>query len=404
MRQHSNGRMSMAFIGLIVVFFIGAVSVLPVSPASIAFAAEKGKKLSYTLTPAMDSVQVTWKKPRQKVSYYLIYRTEYRVKDIYDIEPVPMSQFRRVAKVSGAKGAWTDRFVQEGVYYNYVVRGYRKTGGKAELVCDSFNPNATYYHCPGLQQPELINGGYGENFSNSKSTLYLYVQYTDGVMPYGVEVCRRAKDEAGWQQVNVRKAEEGWGECGGTYVDATVEPGKTYEYRVRTYVWRFDGAKYSPYSDVLEMETTNFKGRYTADAITPAGLTEDFTVRLDSDRYNGVLTLAGVYHEEEPIYSFRTTAKDYGNQTIALTACSKDNKTWQPIPSEGLRIKAGQTVFLKFRFADGTGYFGGAAGEESTIDFMYGNADYDGTAGFGATQMTISLKEGNATAFCDYDN
>ena len=40
----------------------------------------------------------SWKK-QKNVSYYLIYKTEYNVKDIYKIEPVPMSKFKKVKKV-----------------------------------------------------------------------------------------------------------------------------------------------------------------------------------------------------------------------------------------------------------------------------------------------------------------
>ena len=112
-----------------------AVSMGPAISAENVSAAGKVQAIKYSLVPAMKSIKVKWNKPQnRKVSYYVIYRTEFRVKDIYDIEPVPMSGYKRVKKVAGWKSAWKDREVRQGCYYDYVIRGYRKTGGKTELL------------------------------------------------------------------------------------------------------------------------------------------------------------------------------------------------------------------------------------------------------------------------------
>ena len=123
-----------------------------------------------------------------------------------------------------------------------------------------------------------------------------------------------------------------------------------------------------------------------------------------SDQYNGDLILKPGPYLEKPVYSAKAGKNDYGSQKVVLTAFSTDNKTWLTIPKGGLKITAGQTVYLKFRFDSGSGYFCADSGVYSDIDFMYDNTEYIGSAGFGATQTRLDLKKGTATAFPDYDN
>ena len=390
---------------VLLLVIVTAVSMGPAMSAENVSAAGKVQAIKYSLVPAMKSIKVKWNKPQnRKVSYYVIYRTEFRVKDIYDIEPVPMSDYKKVKKVAGWKSAWKDREVRQGCYYDYVIRGYRKTGGKAKLVCDSYRPGATYYQCPGLQRPDLIDGGYGENYCNSKSKLYLYVQRTDGMTPSGVAIFRKAKGESEYQKINVKDIEKGKFDCGKTYLDDTVRPGETYYYKAKTYVKRFGKKKYSPASNTVKLSALNFEGKYAAKAMTAEGTVKEFSIRLVSDKYNGVLTLQSGAGFEGPVYATIDGGKDYGQQRITLKSYSKDNKNWSAIPSDGLQITAGQTVYLKFRFDSGSGYFSAGSGEESAIDFMYEKTAYAGSAAFGTTETVIKLKEGTASAFPDYDN
>ena len=379
-----------------------ALSMAPMMPTTDAHAAGKVKKLKYTLNPAMKSIKVKWKK--KKVSYYVIYRTEFKVKSIYQINPVPISRYKKVKKVSGKKSSWTDKKVKPNHYYDYVIKGYKKCGGKAKLVYNSYRPGATYYQCPGLQQPDLINGGYGENYSNSKDRLYLYVQRTDGVRPAGVVIYRSEKEQSGYKKIKARKVEKGKFEYGSFYADTTVSPGKTYYYKARTYVVKKGRKLYSPYSESLMLPALNFTGKYSVKAMTAAGKVKEFVVRMVSDRYNGELTLKRDPVDEKPVYMTRAGKKDYGNQEVALAAYSKDNKTWMAIPKDGLKVTAGQTVYLKFRFVSGSGFFSAGEGDWSDLDFMYDNTSYAGSAGFGATATRLDLKAGTATAFPDYDN
>ena len=381
---------------------ITAVSMVLVIPTEEVSAAGKVKTIKYTLTPSMKYIKVKWKK--QKVSYYEIYRTQFRVKSIYDIEPVPLSRYTRIKKVSGRKSSWKDKKVKPNCYYDYVVKGFRKTRGKTVLVCSSYRPGTTYYQCPGLQKPDLFNGGYGESYVNSKNALYLYVQRTDGVTPSGAVIYRKARGESEYRKIKAKAVEKGRFRGGKTYKDTSVQPGKTYYYRARTYVKKNGKKKYSSYSDAVMLSALNFKGLYTVKAMTPAGKVKDFSIRMVSDRYNGVLTMQSGRGYEGPVYSAKAGGKDYGEQPVSLTAYSRDNKTWRAIPAGGLKISAGQTVYLKFRFTSGSGYFSAGSGEYSNIDFMYEKTSYVGSAGYGTTETVIRLKEGTASAFPDYDN
>ena len=62
---------------------------IPVEQVSAA-GGTKVKTLKYSMKPAIGSITVKWKK--KKVSYYLIYRTEFNVKESWQIDPVPMGK------------------------------------------------------------------------------------------------------------------------------------------------------------------------------------------------------------------------------------------------------------------------------------------------------------------------
>lgn len=255
---------------------------------------------------------------------------------------------------------------------------------------------------PDLQKPEIVNGGDGENEMNSKECLYLYVQCLDERDPAGAEIYRREEGAAEFERIDLNREEEPVGATG-TYRDDTVVPGTVYEYKVRTYsIWLFRKF-YSQFSDPVVLPAVNFKGRYNVRAVTPPGETEEFVSKLTSDRYNGMLMLRDIWDIDGPFYSTDEDNDDRTGQKVKLTSWSKDGKTWEPIPKDGLMVKSSETVFLKFRFTEGQQYFAAGEGKASYL-FGYGWADYIGSAGAGGTTLTIDFVEGAAEAFCDYDN
>ena len=405
MNLQTNGGMQMTKkLMVLILAVVTAVSMVLVIPAESVSAAgsPKVKVLKYKITPSMNSLKVSWKK-QKNVSYYLIYKTEYNVKDIYKIEPVPMSKFKKVKKVSGKKTSWTDKKVKKGRYYNYVIRGYKKSKGKTRMVCNSFKPTATYYNCPGLQRPDIFDGGDGENYSNTRNKLYLYVQRTDGVRPDGVTIYRKAAGASKYKKIKAKKMEKGRFNIGSFYRDSSVKPGKTYSYKARTWVKKNGKKKYSPYSNVVTIPAVNHTGTYTVKAMTAAGTVKEFSVRMTSDKYNGILYLKGGAGTDGPLYEASAAGKLYDNQKVALVSWSKDNKTWLGIPSAGLQVKAGQTVYLKFRFVSGSAKFLAGSGDFSDIDFMCENVAYMYNTLFGYSSIVIRLKEGKAYAYPNAD-
>lgn len=255
---------------------------------------------------------------------------------------------------------------------------------------------------PNLQKPEIVNGGDGENEMNSKSCLYLYVQCLDEKEPAGAEIYRREKGTEEYQQIRAVK-EERYAGATGTYRDDTVEPGKVYEYKARTYTVRFFKRTFSPFSEQLTLPAVNFKGKYRAQAVTPACETEEFVVRLTSDKYNGILTLRDIWDVDGPFYSMEEDDDGNTGQKVKLTSWSKDGEAWRPIPKDGLIVRNSETVYLKFRFMEGRQYFAAGEGKSSCL-YGYGWADYAGSAGAGGTTLTVDFVEKEAEAFCDYDN
>lgn len=388
---------------LFLALIIGAAMCFTIPAESVSAAASPGvKKLSYTMKPAIGSITVKWKK--KKVSYYLIYRTEFNVKESWQIDPVPLGKYKKVKKVSGRKTSWKDKKVKKGHYYDYVIRGYKKSKGKTKLVYNSFRPDSVNYQCAGLERPSVLNGGNGEFDTNSRDKLYLFVQRDCGVRPEGVTIYRKAAGASNYKKIKVKKVDKGRFNSGSTYRDSSVRPGTVYYYKARTWVKKNGKKKYSPYSPALKLSATNFKGKYTVQSVTSAGTVKEFVVKLTSDKYNGVLTLKGGRGSEGPVYTTKADGTDYGEQPLELISFSRDYKKWSGFAATGMKILAGQTVWLKFRFVNGSGHYSAGSGEYSNIYMDFGKVNYEGSAGPGSTELTMSLTDGTASAFSDYDN
>ena len=94
---------------------------------------------------------------------------------IAEIMDQKMSDYKKIATVSGKKKSYEDKKVKNNHYYAYVVNAYKKVKGKYKLAYTSYNSESYEYCCRRLGIPELLNGGDGENFSNSKSCVLFFI-------------------------------------------------------------------------------------------------------------------------------------------------------------------------------------------------------------------------------------
>ena len=158
---------------------------------------ERAKRLPISLKSNMKSISVKWK-TKKNVKRYVIYRTDV-TKAVTDQDydrMYKMSDYKKIAKVSGTKKSYKDKKVKNNHYYAYVVNAYKKVKGKYKLAYTSYDSDYYEYCCRGLGIPELLNGGDGENYTNSKSCVYLYHQTYCGVEPSSVVLYRKADGES----------------------------------------------------------------------------------------------------------------------------------------------------------------------------------------------------------------
>ena len=372
-----------------------AVSLLLVFPFENTYAAKDTnvKKLNYSMVPSMGAIKLKWKK--KDVSCYQIYRVSFAKSDT-TMDYVPFSKYKKVARISGKKTSWTDKKVKKNRYYAYVIRGYRKNKDSKVRVYDSYSKHSLHSEIPGLDKPEIFNDGDGENYTNSKDRIYLYVQRNYGVRPHGAVIYRKAAGSSKYSKITVKKMSSSKFTEGAEYRDSTVKPGKTYYYKARTWVKKNGKKKYSRYSKAVKISAVNYRGKYTVEPVTAAGTVNEFAVKVNSNKYNGVLTLKGI--EDPDVYY---CAEEDIKQTIKLTAYGSDGKTWIEVPSSGLKIKAGQSIYLKYAFTEGSGYFGGKTGSCSDV-YMNNVVDYSGGGHHGGIVFALKLKEGTGSAYCDF--
>ena len=295
------------------------------------------KHLSVSLKSNMKSVSVKWKN-NKNIEKYVIYRTDV-TKDVLDHEndyTFDMSKYKKIGKVSGRKKSFTDKKAKKNHYYAYVVEAYKKVKGKYKLAYTSYNKDSYDYTCRGLGVPELLNGGDGENYTNSISCIYLYHQSYSGADPTSVILYRKAKGESKYKKVKFTTIEK-INNLAGTIKDTTVSPGKIYYYKIKTKK-KFKGKTYySQKSKAIRIPAVNVTGKFDISAIPVSGDPNEIIVKFTSDKYNGTLTLSQSKSSEE-------TEKD-----MRALGYSYDNAVWKSMTDSKAVLEPGKTIYIKFR-------------------------------------------------------
>ena len=388
-------------ISIILIAAAVMISMTLVFPANTSFAASKKvKHINITTSPTMKTIKLKWKH-KKGVRQYVIYRK--LVESNPYITDYKMSEYEKIGKVKVRAGkkkyTYKDKKVEKNQYYAYVLKAYKKKKGRKYLAYTSYQEGVMEYDCCGLQEPELLNGGYGENYMNGKNRTYLYVQRVSGVEPSSAVLYRKAKGQSKYKKIKVKKVEAGSFGCGMFYRDSSVKPGKIYYYKAKTVKKKKGKKYYSKASNTVRIPAVNFLAYYDVESVTAPGEVGFFIIKISSAKYNGKLTLA---HEAQASYSTEGNAAEDGKMLL-LSQYSKGGKTWKTIPAKGLNIKAGQTRYLKFVSSDSENVnFGGNATEQSNLFMESADVEYDGP-GNGFTQLDLDLVQGSGTAYMEWD-
>ena len=75
---------------------------------------------------------------------------------------------------------------------------------------------------------------------------------------------------------------------------------------------------------------------------------------------------------------------------------------WQGMPSKGVSLKSGQTIYLKCKMEGASPYFGGTTATVSEINLMDPSVKYDGP-GAGDSILHIDLCKGTGRVHMNFD-
>lgn len=357
-----------------------------VKAASVA--SKKAKRLPIRLKSNMKSVTVKWKK-KKDIKKYVIYRTDV-TKDVLDQDydrKYKMSDYKKIAKVSGKKKSYKDKKAKNNHYYAYVVEAYKKVKGKYKLAYTSYDSDCYEYCCRGLGIPELLNGGDGENYTNSKSCVYLYHQTYCGVDPSSVVLYRKAKGESKYKKINYKTVEK-IQNLAGTIKDTTVKPGTVYYYKIKTKKKYNGKVYYSKLSKAIRIPAVNVTGKYTVSAIPVPDNPDEIIIGFTSDKYNGVLTIS------------QSDWTDGTENDIRVLEYSYDNVIWKSMTGSKAVIEPGKTAYIKFG--------GKGIADKDTFSFdeecegSFVSVSYDSPV-FRYHIMSVNLVKNTAEVFPLYD-
>ena len=366
------------------------------------------------LHPALTSIGISWPNKKAAVKYK-IYRA-----DVTDVEAgsdrIPeRSSYKKVKtlKVKSPKGKrlnWSDKNAKNGRYYAYIVRAFDKNGKE---IADSWDGSDWIsYACKGLGRTWISNDGYGENYTNSRKELHISVMSDQAgidVSNAQVILYRKKAGAKKFTKIATRNLKNGSLD----YTDKNVKSGKKYSYRARV-IKKAGGKTYkAKMSKTITIPAVNFHAKYKVKCLTPAGTYTDrdkleITMMLQNKgKYNGTTTILrkdGEYTGSE--YHGEKKGGGSGLYDFRFTMYSKDNVTWKPIPTKGIKLPKKKPLYLKGEILKGEEpviYFGGsAAGWTSYIDSEGGMFDYDGP-GAGYTSAMLNFSSGTGGAYLEWD-
>ena len=366
------------------------------------YAKENVKEISFTTESKMDSITLKWKR-QKNVGLYKVYRMDITKKIEKSKFSPKRKNYKMIVQLSGNSCSFIDKKVSFGHCYAYFIDGFKKINGKTKKVCTSYYIDGSYQpEYAGLSKPEVTKTLDTNNKGDiSKVKLYFEVSTSYGVKPDGVQFYRKEKGEKKYKKIATKSLNRFDGN--GTFSDSSVKAGKTYSYKVRSYVKKGGKKYWSAYSKPLTIQAVNYDGFYKVKSITPAGNTDQFVIKLTSHKNNGTTKIYSKYQE-----SYITTDLKGKNLTeiITLVQWSEDGTLWKKIPEKGIKLEAGKTIYLKYSLStdDGsTPYYGGSTSSKSQIEQICDdecNFEYIGPS-LGYPSLKVDIASGKGHVFTD---
>ena len=367
-----------------------------------------GEHIGITTQSAVDSITIKWKK-QENVQYFEVYRAD--ITDQKEYVFPGRDAYEKIATVLGDEKSYKDTEVEAGHTYGYAVSGFHRSFGHSKEICTSFIEDDVTYETVGPAKPGLLNDGEGENYENSKEALHLYLAVYNGTEPTGIEIYRKSSTDKDFVKINCAIKN------GCEILDDSVTPGETYTYKARTYVEEQGDRVYSPFSDEVTIPAVNLIAGYEVEVAGSAG--DTFVIRVTSDGYNGDTAFDATMPAQYCVQKDKKSGEHIFAATLTgySKSFSADKTDWQAVPKKGVRIKAGESIYLQYKLSKWEGYaddpeetkaepfFGGSDAEESLLSMNgddSGGAEYFGS-GTGFTVMILDFVSGEGKAYCEFD-
>ncbi len=156
----------------------------------------------------------------------------------------------------------------------------------------------------------------------------------------GVELYRRDEGAENWSLITTLTGRDLRLE------DKTVEPGKTYEYRFRSFGTHKGKKMYSPYSDELCRSAVHQTGKFTSSVISQSK--SKLVILLTSEQYNGVLEFRADLGLN--IGKDMQQLTDYEGIPLVIDAISSDGRSWTKLKEkEVVKIGGGESLYLRLQ-------------------------------------------------------
>ena len=320
-----------------------ALSVITFTPNAV-----QAKRFKQHLTANLKSISVSWSKVKG-AQKYVIYRAKVKRSE----ETPKKSKFKKIKTVYKKK--YTDKKVKKNKYYAYYVKAVKN----GKVIKTTFNKDYMDNKCKGFERATIGNGGYGENYTNSRKKLYFYTDVGyNGYMPKKIKYVfyRKVKDsKSKYKKMYLKKTKDGF------YYDNTVKAGNTYQYKCKAYVKKGKKKYYSKISKMLEIPAVNFHATYKIESLTKSGVYDQIELEAifkvtKGDKYDGTTVFLNKISDEidTGYYCYEkkdAPEKDQHRYSFQLTQYSTDGKTWTDIPDKGVELSTTMPLYLKAKIA-----------------------------------------------------
>ncbi|MCR5338635.1 MAG: hypothetical protein K6E75_08755 [Lachnospiraceae bacterium] len=244
-------------------------------------------------------------------------------------------KFKNVKTMKVSKKSYTIKNLKPDQYYDFEIIGCTKKNGKLKGVIYEYD--SCYTGMSTVSWDEYASSD--APCSPQSISIWGYAS-DDGFPAEGIELYRRDEGPEGWDLISTVDGRDL------RYDDKDVQPGKTYEYRFRSF-GTYKGKKlYSPYTDELSRSAVHQTGKFTSSVISQSK--SKLVILLTSEQYNGVLEFRADLGLD--IGKDMQQLTDYEGIPLVIEAISKDGQSWTTLKEkEVVKIGGGESLYLKFK-------------------------------------------------------